>query len=153
MGINGSSCSHQRDLPACSTVWTCTPKGLQRFFAFGDGACPKSIAQRKSGRLKACQEAPLPKIVKLVGPLAPQKASVTALTCNRELNGVFHAVFSYSGCPLTTISGIPPPPGLRSDSGERLFEVGDQIVGILDADRDAHQIVGDPERLFAGIGH
>jgi hypothetical protein len=30
-----------------------------------------------------------------------------------------------------------------------LREVGDQIVGVLDADRDAHQIVGDAERILA----
>src|SRR5207253_8992189 len=34
----------------------------------------------------------------------------------------------------------------RSDRGERLVEIGDQIVRILDPDRDADQIVADPER-------
>ncbi len=40
----------------------------------------------------------------------------------------------------------------RSHRCERLFEIGDQIVGILDANRDAHQIVGDAERSLARIG-
>ena len=40
---------------------------------------------------------------------------------------------------------LPRPP-------QRLVEIGDQIVGILDPDRDAHQIVGDAERRLRSSG-
>ena len=39
-----------------------------------------------------------------------------------------------------------------SDRGQRLFAIGDQVVGILDPDRDADQIVGDAQRRLALVG-
>src|SRR4249919_1928784 len=43
-------------------------------------------------------------------------------------------------------------PTIALDRVERVGEVGDEIVGILDPDRDPHQIIGDPERLLALVG-
>ena len=61
--------------------------------------------------------------------------------------------------PSTALRAVPLPmlrtgrtrEGLNRPQG--LVEVGDQIVGILHADRDPHQIVGDPQRLLALVGH
>ena len=39
-----------------------------------------------------------------------------------------------------------------SDRVERGRKVGDQVVGILDPDRDAHEVVGDAERRLALFG-
>src|SRR3546814_230343 len=41
---------------------------------------------------------------------------------------------------------------LVSNRRQRLVEIGDQVVGILDADRHADQIVGAAERLLALVG-
>ncbi len=32
---------------------------------------------------------------------------------------------------------------------QRLREIGDEIIGILDPHADAHQIVGDPQHVLA----
>ncbi len=41
---------------------------------------------------------------------------------------------------------------MRSHRPQRLLEVGDQVVGILDPDRDAHQVVGDPSCALRAAG-
>src|SRR3954466_9317166 len=39
------------------------------------------------------------------------------------------------------------------DRVQRVRKIGDEVVGVLAADRNSHQIVGDVELLLAFLGH
>ncbi len=43
--------------------------------------------------------------------------------------------------------------GARSDLRQCLVEIGDQVVRVLDPDRNPHEIVGNAQRSFALVGH
>ena len=120
---------------------------------------PLRVRGRATGWVAACTKA---------GGVAAQALSITALVPAMGVAaGADHGADSARARPVRLVRArdarARPATARRGyarlglvrplDRVERRREIGDQIVGILDPDRDAHEIVGDAQRLLALVGH